>query len=40
MVQIYHRPWKLDMGNGGDQSTLVLYGNYVNNGLQNFYKVT
>jgi hypothetical protein len=39
MLQIYHRPWrKLDMGNGSDQSTLVLYGNYVNNGVTDFYK--
>jgi hypothetical protein len=35
MVQIYHRPWRLDMGNGSDQSTLVLYGN-VNNGVTDF----
>jgi hypothetical protein len=26
------------MGNGSDQSTLVLYGNYVNNGVTDFYK--
>jgi hypothetical protein len=26
------------MGSGSDQSTFVLYGNYVNNGVTNFYK--